>query len=45
LHELFRAIRGAHKSIDQIGRELHVDYVLDGTSVSVNAESFVSLLN
>jgi TolB-like protein/Flp pilus assembly protein TadD len=29
---------GAHKSIDQIGRELHVDYVLDGTIRSVNGK-------
>ncbi len=29
---------GAHKSIDQIGRELHVDYVLDGTIRSVSGK-------
>ena len=29
---------GAHKPIDQIGRELHVDYVLDGTIRSVNGK-------
>ena len=29
---------GARKSIDQIGRELHVDYVLDGTIRSVNGK-------
>jgi TolB-like protein/tetratricopeptide (TPR) repeat protein len=29
---------GARKSIDQIGRELHVDYVLDGTIRGVNGK-------
>jgi len=29
---------GARKSIDQIGRELHVDYVLDGTIRSVSGK-------
>lgn len=29
---------GAHKAIDQIGRELHVDYVLDGTIRSANGK-------
>jgi TolB-like protein/DNA-binding winged helix-turn-helix (wHTH) protein/Flp pilus assembly protein TadD len=29
---------GEHKSIDQIGRELHVDYVLDGTIRSINGK-------